>query len=158
MNGTIVCALDDSGETQAAVKVARRLAERFDLRLLLVSVAPDSRAQGTNGQEGEPAREAPDRTKRRPERLVAADWLTREEQRAAIGHPAEAVATIAAEEAADLIVLGARRGRLGRTLRSPLAADLAETASCPVLVVPAAPAETPRAGTRGPSLAERRRR
>ena len=43
---------------------------------------------------------------------------------------------IAAEEGADLVVVGARRGVFGRTLRSALARELAATASCPVVVAP----------------------
>jgi nucleotide-binding universal stress UspA family protein len=139
MNGTIVCAIDDSEGVSAAVRVARRLAERFDARIVLVSIADGFRAETKNG-DGRTARRARAGAKRRLERIVAEHGLSPEEHRVATGDPAEAVATIAAEEAADLIVVGARNGLRGRTLRSALARELAATASCPVVVAPPEPA------------------
>jgi len=108
LNGTIVCVIDDLDAANAALQVARRLADRFDARILLVSVTP-----GTEARLG-----------------------VDEEQRVAAGDPAEAVARIATDEAADLIVLGSRRGLRAGTLRSGLAEDLAATARCPVVVAP----------------------
>jgi nucleotide-binding universal stress UspA family protein len=113
LNGTIVCVVDDPAGAPAALDVARRLADQFDARMLLVSVA-----------DGVAAVDAVGRDDSDEEHLVGA------------GDPAEAVARIAADEAADLIVLGAQRGRRARTLRSLLAADLAATAPCPVVVAP----------------------
>ena len=113
LNGTIVCVVDDPAGADAAIGVARRLADQFRARVLLVSVTDRVDAIG-NGERDE----------------------TDEEQRVAAGDPAEEVARIAAEEAADVIVVGARRGLRAETLRSLLAADLAATASCPVVVAP----------------------
>lgn len=150
MNGTIICTIDDSEGTEAAVQVARRLAERFDARILLVTIADGFHDLTENG-EGLSARQARAGARRRLERIVARHDLSQEEHRVAAGDPAEAVAVIAAEEAADLIVVGARRGLLGRTLRSALAGDLAATASCPVVV---APPEAADAVARSSALAE----
>jgi K+-sensing histidine kinase KdpD len=113
LNGTIVCVVDTPAEGEAAIEVARRLADQFGARMLLVSVT------GRLGGKDTVEREETD-----------------EEQRVAAGDPAEEVARIAAEEAADVIVVGARRGLRAETLRSLLAADLAATASCPVVVAP----------------------
>jgi len=107
-NGTIVCAIDDSEGAEAALVVGRRLAERFEARVLLVTITE-------GGPQPEPRGE---------------------EHRVALGDPAEAIAMIAAEEAADLILVGAHAGRLGLASRSLLARDLASTAACPVVVVP----------------------
>jgi nucleotide-binding universal stress UspA family protein len=107
VSGTIICMVDSSHEAETAVDVARHLANRFDARILLVSIA-DGLAPTKNG--------------------------AREEHRVAAGDPAEAVAVIAAEEAADLVVVGARRGLLGRTVGDGLARELAATAPCPVVV------------------------
>lgn len=112
LNGTIVCVVDDLEAAEAALQVARALADRFDARILLVSVAHGADAMGTAGDH------------------------TDEEQRIGGGDPAEAVARIAMDEAADLIVVGARRGLRAGTFRSPLAEDLAVTAACPVVVAP----------------------
>ena len=111
MNGTIVCVADASEGARAALHVARRLADRFEARIVLVTIDDERLAPATrNGSD--------------------------EDCRSAFGDPAESVATIAADEAADLIIVGARGGRLGRTLSSSLARELAQTAPCPVVVVP----------------------
>ncbi|HST16260.1 MAG TPA: universal stress protein [Gaiellaceae bacterium] len=123
MNGTIVCVADASEGSNAAVEVARRLAGRFEARIVLVTIAaapPFPEARNGSGSE--------------------------EDHRSAFGDPAESVATIAADEAADLIVVGARGGRLGRTLQSSLARELAQTAPCPVVVVPPEVAGRPAQG------------
>lgn len=135
MNGTIICTIEDSEGMDASIQVGRRLAERFGARMLLVSIAERFRAGAEDG-EGLTAMQARAGAKRRLERIVAEHDLAHEEHRVAAGDPAEAVAVIAAEEAADLIVVGARRGLFGRTLRSSLARELAATTSCPVVVVP----------------------
>jgi nucleotide-binding universal stress UspA family protein len=138
MSGTIACAVDDPQDADAAIEVARRLAERFDARLLLVGIA-----DGVDGiDEGLTAAQTQAGAKRRLHGLAVRHDLSGGEQRVAAGDPAEAVARIAAEEAVDLIVVGARRGLRARTLRSLLAGDLAATAPCPVLVAP------PRSGNR----------
>lgn len=52
------------------------------------------------------------------------------------GHPAEALARIAADECAEMIVVGHRRDRALGSLRGSVAHDLARIAGCPVVVVP----------------------
>ena len=126
LKGTIVCVVDSPAGADAAIEVARRLADQFRARVLLVSVTDRIGAIGTGERDG-----------------------TDEEQRVATGDPAEEVARIAAEEAADVIVVGARRGLRAETLRSLLAADLAATAPCPVVVAP------PRSRTTNASLLHR---
>jgi|SRR5579862_1158029 len=123
MNGTIICAVDGSEGVAAAVQVARRLAERFDARIVLVRVAHGVRAGPADAR---------------------ATGSRAEEYRLAAGDPAEAVAVIATEEKADLIVVGVPRRRLGRATGTEFARDLAATAPCPVVLVPpeaAAPVE-----------------
>jgi nucleotide-binding universal stress UspA family protein len=130
--GTIACAIDDPDVAHAVIDVARRLAERFDARILLIGIA-----DGVGGiDEGLTALQGQTGAKRRLHRLAVRHHMPDEEQRVAAGDPAESVARIAAEEAADLIVVGARRGLRARTLRSSLAGDLAATAPCPVVIAP----------------------
>lgn len=112
MSGTIICAVDGSEGVGAAIRASRELARRFESRMLLVAIAGESGALD-----------------------VAVD-----EHRVATGDAAEAVARIADEEAADLIVVGARLGLFGRPARTPLATELAATARCPVVLVPPDPA------------------
>jgi nucleotide-binding universal stress UspA family protein len=149
MNGTIICTVDGSDGVVAAIDVARRLAGRFDARLLLVSLAGAS--GDTVGKESASAHD--NHSAARPSATLDG---AREEHRVAAGDPAEAVAAIAAEEAADLIIVGARPARLSRTLRSALARDLAATASCPVLLAPPE-AVDPYRGHRGHHRAVERR-
>jgi nucleotide-binding universal stress UspA family protein len=59
------------------------------------------------------------------------------EQRSAVGDPAALLGQIAAEEAADVIVVGSReRGRVRRALESRLVRQLATETPVPVLIAP----------------------
>jgi nucleotide-binding universal stress UspA family protein len=59
------------------------------------------------------------------------------EQRSAVGDPAALLGQIAAEEAADMIVVGSReRGRVRRALESTLVRQLATETPVPVLIAP----------------------
>ena len=135
MNGTIICTVDDSEFLGTTVEVAKRIAERFGARLLLVSIADGSSVEKGSG-ESLSSRQSLAGAQRRLARILAEHDLPPEAHRIAVGDPAEAVAVIAAEEGADLVVVAARRGVLGRTLRSALARELAATESCPVVVAP----------------------
>jgi len=141
MNGTVLCTLDDSDGVGAAIQTARQLALRFGARMVLVSIAGGFRTDSELG-ESLSSRQARSGAERRLQHFVSEYELSPEEHRVATGDPAEAVATIAAEEAADLIVVPARRGLLGRTLRSSLAGELAGTAPCPVVIALPEAAET----------------
>ena len=68
----------------------------------------------------------------------------RAERRVAVGDPVTCLAQIAAEEAADVIVVGARARGWRRRLESPLADDLERETPVPVLIAP--PATRPRHG------------
>jgi Universal stress protein family len=98
LNGTIVCVVDDLEAAESALQAARALADRFDARIILVSVSDAAEAESSD--------------------------------------PAEVVARISMDEAADLIIVGARRGLRPGSFRSPLAQDLTITAPCPVVIAP----------------------
>jgi nucleotide-binding universal stress UspA family protein len=145
VNGTIVCALTDSESADAAVRAASRLAERFGSRIVLVSVAEGIRANGD--EESLTAGQARAGARRRLDRLAARHELAaRAEQRVEVGMPVETLTAVAAEEAAELIVVGSRPGLRRRTLKSDLARELAAHARCPVLVAP--PESAPAANVR----------
>jgi|SRR5215471_3206947 len=110
LNGTIVCVVDDLDAAESALLAARGLADRFNARIILVNVAH--------------ARDADDGDRSDEERRIAA------------GDPAEAVARVSMDEAADLIIIGARRGLRPGSFRSPLAENLTATAPCPVVIAP----------------------
>lgn len=133
MQGTILCWVNDSAHGRAALRAAADLSDRLKLRLVLAHVADagDAResAAGASRREG-------------AARLVA--QLAREhglseraERRSAVGDPAAVLSQMAAEEAADLIVVGAPpRGRLRRSSEGRLAEHLETATTVPVLFVP----------------------
>lgn len=133
MGGTIVCGVTESAEGTEAAGLAGAIGARLGLRLVLVSVV-----EGTS-------RAAPDAVTARLRRNGAAERLaeiasrigTGIETRVVHGRPAEALAQVAAEEGADLIVVGSRPAGLGAgKLRSALARELEAVTPVPVLVAP----------------------
>ncbi|HVU78290.1 MAG TPA: universal stress protein [Gaiellaceae bacterium] len=134
MGGTIVCGVSGAaGGGREAAGLAAALGARLGLRLVLVSVldgvppaARDSltaRQQRTGAERmlQDLAREIGDRT----------------ELRLVHGERAEALAQVAAEEGADVIVVGSRPAGLGsKKLQSTLARELESVTPVPVLVAP----------------------
>jgi nucleotide-binding universal stress UspA family protein len=119
MGGTIVCGVTDTAGSRAAAELAAALAARLGLRLVLVHVSEDD----------------------------AAAAVTAEEARVIQGRPAQALAEVADEEGADLIVLGSSAAGLGRRLlRSGLARELDAATDVPILVAP--PSTRARSGRR----------
>jgi nucleotide-binding universal stress UspA family protein len=122
--GTILCGVDGSRGARDALQLAGALSERLGLRLVVAHVARD------------------DERARSGERIL--NELTKRagvngppEQRLAAGDRAARLAEIAAEEGADLIVIGSPRER-PRTFgtRGVLASELESATSCPVLIAP----------------------
>jgi nucleotide-binding universal stress UspA family protein len=138
MQGTVVCVVSDGAENDDAVEQAIAFSERLGLRLVLAHVVEGITTLG-HGDESvtmKAEREA-------AERLLAdlaRDHRIEEtaERRVAVGDPASVLGQIASEEAADVIVIGARtRGWRRRHLDSRLAEEL-ETET-PLAVLIAAP-------------------
>ena len=138
MRGTILCWVDDSAHGHAAVEAAAALSDRLELRLVLAHIVDGVGVVDGNGG-GESAARARRRqgTARLVARLAAEHGLSdRAEQRSAVGDPAALLGQIAAEEAADLIVVGVPEGgRLRRSPESRLAEQLDSTTTVPVLFV-----------------------
>lgn len=124
MNGTIVCGVVDSAEARAAAQLAGALAARLGLRLVLVHVVTDT----TSGAESDAST---------LESVL--DTSDDVEIRVVAGTRVDALARIAAEEGADVIVVGSRpRGARGRQLRCSLARELEAVQAVPVLIAPPA--------------------
>jgi nucleotide-binding universal stress UspA family protein len=116
MGGTILCDVTDPLAGQSAAAFASALGARLGLRLVLVHVG--------NGGE-------------RTLQTIARELAYDVETRVAAGDHADAVARVAAEEGADLVVVGARPAGLGgRNLRWTLARELEAATPVPVLVAP----------------------
>lgn len=131
--GTIVCGVTETADGRSAAELARALVTRLGLRLVLVhvldgvppgtheSLTARQRAAGAEQTLNEIAREIGNGT----------------EQRLMVGNRAEALAQVAAEEGADLIVVGSRpAGLANRNLRSTLARELEATTPVPVVLAP----------------------
>jgi nucleotide-binding universal stress UspA family protein len=140
MRGTIVCGVTDSEAGRRALAVAAELSERLGLRLVLVHVADGIGPLDVHGEvsEGVSTRADGKGAAQLVARLAAEHGVADSaEQRSAVGDAAALVGQIAAEEAADLIVVGSRaRGRLRRGLASALIRQLETTTPVPVLIAP----------------------
>lgn len=133
--GTILCGVTDTTDGFGAAELARALGTRLDLRLVLVHVV-DGVPRGTEGSlTARQRRDGAARTLDAIARMVG----NGAETRVVLGNRAEALAQVAAEEGADLIVLGSRTAGLGnRRLRCTLARELEVETPVPVVVAPPA--------------------
>lgn len=135
MTGTIVCGVTDSDEGRGAAQLAGALAERLDVRLVYAH-ALDGVPRGA--EESLTARQRLGGAERAlisiAEENAPAGGV---ELRIDFGERAQFLAQIAAEEGADLVVLGSRASGLrGRALRCTLARELEAATPAPVLVAP----------------------
>jgi nucleotide-binding universal stress UspA family protein len=133
MGGTILCDVTDACAGEGAAAFAGALGARLGLRLVLVHVVTSVPPAARDRVAGHGLRAGAERT---------LESLARElghgvETRVAVGDHVEALARVAAEEGADLVVVGARPAGLGgRHLRWTLARDLEAATPVPVLVAP----------------------
>ena len=134
--GTIICWVDDGDHGRAALDVAAELSDRLGLRLVLAHVVDGIGAPaGGDSPESAARKRERERATRLVERLAAEHELSgRAELRSAVGDPATLLGQMAAEEAADLIVIGARTRGLRRSPESRLAQQLEVATKVPVLI------------------------
>jgi nucleotide-binding universal stress UspA family protein len=153
MNGSIVCGLDGSADSQAALEVASGLATRLGSRLVLAHVAhvahiPYAAAYPLGGPAGPAAlmterAEEVEEGERLLEEVAVAAGLPDAARRVEVGEPAERLAEIAEREGADLIVVGSRgRGAFRAAFLGSVSNSLVGVARCPVLIVPPGAWET----------------
>ena len=147
MSSSIVCGVDGSADSQAALSVATRLAKRLGARLVLAHVAelahiPYAAAAPFGGMAGPMAvteeiglqREAAERLL---EEVAFDAGLVDAERRVDVGSPAEGLADLADEVNAELIVVGSRgRGAFKAAFLGSVSSSLVGVARCPVLIVP----------------------
>lgn len=149
METSIVCGIDGSPDSDAALAVAARLAEGLGARLVLAHVAepvltPYAHAAPFGGLSAAGPLAAQEDMTAHEElgaRLLrdateAAD-VPDAVHRVAHGLPAEQLAEIADEEEAELIVVGSRgRGAFKAAFLGSVSNSLVGIARCPVLIVP----------------------
>jgi nucleotide-binding universal stress UspA family protein len=146
MDRSIVCGVDGSPDSQAALAVAIDLATRLQRRLIMANVVEPSHVPYVGaaslgravahplfletGQQEEAANEL-------LVELGATMGLEDADQRVVVGYPAERLADLADEERADMIVVGSRgRGAFKAAILGSVSTSLIGVARCPVLVVP----------------------
>jgi nucleotide-binding universal stress UspA family protein len=144
--GPVVCCLDDSDGARHALPVARMLAERLELELVLVHVEPPTEAPGVSaapaGQERLREVELKDGESllARLAREAGIDASVRSS--VAIGHAAERIVALCDEVHASLVVLGSRgRGAIAGALLGTVSSEVAAKAPCPCVIVPPSPAQ-----------------
>jgi nucleotide-binding universal stress UspA family protein len=146
MRGTLICVVTDGDESDDALALGLELSERLGLRLVLAHAVEGIGAiANDDGSESVTMKQSRQGAERRLAQLAAQHGVAdTDERRVAVGEPAALLGQIAAEEAADVILVGARaRGWRRRSLESKLADDLETETPVPVLL---APRRTRRAG------------
>jgi nucleotide-binding universal stress UspA family protein len=138
MRGTMVCSVSDTEEGRGALELAAELSKRLGLRLVLAHVTTGI-SNDDDSEAGESLSMKADHlgATRVLDRLAAEYGVGGTERRVAVGDEAARLGQIAAEEAADVILVGARRrGRLRRGFESRLADELETETPVPVLIAP----------------------
>jgi nucleotide-binding universal stress UspA family protein len=140
MRGTLVCGLTDGEDAVGTVGLAVELSQRLGMRLVLAHVAEGFAANidGVDVEESVTMKGNRVGAERLLGQLAADHGVTETaERRIAIGEPATLLGQIAAEEAADLILVGSReQGWPRRGLDSRLAAQLEAETPVPILIAP----------------------
>jgi nucleotide-binding universal stress UspA family protein len=140
MHGTLICVVTEGAENDDAVAQAVAISERLDLRLVLTHVVDGiSLGNGTgNGEESITMKGDRTAAERRLAELARDHGIDEGAgRRVAVGDSATLLGQIASEEAADVIVVGARtRGWGRRGLESRLAQELETETPVPVLIAP----------------------
>ena len=147
MSASIVCGVDGSAYSQAALEVAGRLSERLGLKLVVAHVAerpayiPYAASVPFGGMAGgyaltEEVESQEDAAERLLGQIVVDSGLD-VERRALVGVPADRLAALADDEDAELIVVGSRgRGAFKSAFLGSVSNSLVDVARCPVLIVP----------------------
>jgi nucleotide-binding universal stress UspA family protein len=138
MRGTILCGVNESEAGRGALELAAELSDGLGPRLVVAHVAdgiPPVGGEG-NGDASVTTRAHREAAACLVARLAAEHGVAGSaEQRSAVGDPAALLGQIAAEEAADMVVLGSHaRGRLRRGLESRLARQLGTETPVRVLI------------------------
>jgi nucleotide-binding universal stress UspA family protein len=136
MTGTLLCAVTEGDESVDALALGVELSRRLGLRLVLAHAVD---GVGAGGDGGESVTMTSNRrgAERRLAQLAAEHGVAeRADRRIGVGEAAAQLGRIAAEEAADVIVVGAPpRGWRGR-LDGRLAEELETETPVPVVIAP----------------------
>jgi nucleotide-binding universal stress UspA family protein len=154
MDRSIVCGVDGSADSQAALAVAIDLSTRLRLRLIMANVVEPSHAPyvGAASLGGAMSRPLLPTTNHQEEaanallvELSTTMGLEEADRRVVVGYAAERLADLADEEGAEMIVVGSRgRGAFKAAFLGSVSSSVIGVARCPVLVVPPGAADASR--------------
>jgi nucleotide-binding universal stress UspA family protein len=146
MEKSIICGVDGSADSQAALAAAIDLAARLRLRLIMANVvepihAPYVGSASLGGGMLRPELPTTDQQEDAANELLvelsATLGVEQADRRVVVGYAAERLADLADEEEAELIVVGSRgRGAFKAAFLGSVSTSLIGVARCPVLVVP----------------------
>ena len=143
---SIVCGIDGSRDARVALRLAAQLSPQLGARLVVAHVVQPQVASpglGPTGRQlsGVPLEALLASGQALVERVLEEERLADAERRVVLGFPADGLADVADEEAAQLIVVGSRgRGAFKAAFLGSVSKDVIGVARCPVLVVPPAAA------------------
>lgn len=144
MTTSIICGVDGSQDARLALRLAAELASRFRVRLVVAHVVqPPVPAPGLGPTarqlETVPLEALLAGGEAFVDQILAEEDVRQADRRVVLGFPADRLADLADEEAAELIVVGSRgRGPFKAAFLGSVSTDLIAVARCPVLVVPPA--------------------
>jgi nucleotide-binding universal stress UspA family protein len=144
--GPVLCCLDDSDAARHALAVARMLATRLELELVLVHVEPPTEAPGVSaapaGQQRLQEAELHDAESLLARLAHEAGLGPGPRTRTGIGDAAKQIVAICGEERASFVVLGSRgRGGLASAVLGSVSSEVAARAPCACVIVPPTAAE-----------------
>ncbi|MES2462796.1 MAG: universal stress protein [Armatimonadota bacterium] len=138
---TILLCSDGSEHSLRAIHVGADLARKYDAELILLTTAETSGMTGQTytglqlSNQIDSVLEAQGEIETRSAALLASldvEFRTRREQ----GHPVDRITSVAVDEEADLIVIGARGlSTFSALLVGSVSAGVVQHAPCPVLIV-----------------------
>lgn len=141
-NSSIVCGVDGSRDARVALRHAARLSSRIGVRLVVAHVVqPPVLAPGLGPTARQldaiPVDALLAGGEALVERILDEEQLGEAERRVVLGFPADRLADVADDEAAEVIVVGSRgRGVFKAAFLGSVSTDVIGVARCPVLVVP----------------------
>ena len=145
VRGTLLCGMTDADDGRDVLELGVELSERLGLRLVLAHVTEG--IPSVDVVDGEPSDDKNESVTMKANREGSIRRLAQlaheygvagsAERRVAVGDPPTLLAQIAAEEAADAILVGARsRGWRRRSFESRLAEALEAETPLPLLIAP----------------------